>query len=72
MTIPTDFGGWMQRRLLSQALDETPSTIAFFAGGDIASVPHNTNYRWQVEVDFVYRCLVCQLIEIENSFNVLI
>jgi hypothetical protein len=64
MTLPDDIAQWLQESLLN--LNVCDFSIAWFASGNIESVPDYTAARWQLSVDMLYRTIACDLILVHN------
>jgi hypothetical protein len=60
MRIPEDKALWLQKTLLEY--NGWQWGLVDFALGQIASLPADTEARWQFGVDMVYRTLTCDLI----------
>ena len=60
MHIPKDIALWLQEILLEY--DGWQWGLVSFAHGKIASIPADTEARWQLGVDVIYRTLTCELI----------
>jgi hypothetical protein len=62
MIMPEDVALWLQKNL--SLLCEEDLSLAYFSSGKIASIPDDTNSRWQLSVDMIYRSLKCELIAV--------
>lgn len=64
MRIPDDTARWLQELLLGYSGECW--AMADFVVGKLESVPQQTEARWQLGVDTVYRAVTCNLIEVEG------
>jgi hypothetical protein len=63
MRIPKETALWLQETLLEY--DGWQWGLASFALGEIASVPADSDARWQFGVDVIYRTLTCDLVRVD-------
>ena len=63
MKLPDEISVWTRETLVG--LEGESTTVAFFSGGDMSSIPPRTEGMWQFAVDMIYRFVVCELVEPE-------
>jgi hypothetical protein len=63
MRIAKDIALWLQETLLEY--DGWQWGLVSFALGEIASIPADSEARWQFAVDTIYRTLTCGLISVD-------
>src|ERR1700744_6398529 len=65
MAMPSPIAYWIIQRLIDVA--DSGRTISGFVTARIANVDDESRSRWQLDIDMIYRCLVCDLITIVGS-----
>lgn len=55
---------WLQDELLG--LDHEDYGLVYILSGNLASIPQDSEERWQLGVDVIYRALICDLVKVND------
>lgn len=64
MQMSEDIALWLQDELLG--LDHEDYGLVYILSGNLASIPQDSEERWQLGVDVIYRALICGLVKVND------